>query len=197
MQESRIQRWIAFIAVLAVIGAAIFIMIRPASEKPAIGENVVETPKLNQYVNTKYGIEFSYPDGYVLTEQDIGNTAERDHHAIAIMKTEDAAKAPESGEGPTAITIDIYGNATDKLTTEQFIKNTSASNFKISVDGKIATSTVAGQSAFRYTWDGLYRGDSTVVANKTEIYMFSVTYMDSAAVIRDDFAYILSTVKFR
>ncbi|MBP9757668.1 MAG: hypothetical protein KBD06_03655 [Candidatus Pacebacteria bacterium] len=197
MQESRIQRWFAFIAVLFVIAAAVFIMIRPASEKPTIGENIVETPKLNQFVNAKYGIEFSYPEGYVLTEHDVGNTAERDHHAIVIMRAEDATNLPEAGEGPTSITIDIYGNNIDKQTVERFIHNTSASNFKLSIDEKIATTTVAGEQALSYTWDGLYRGDSTVLAHKDNIFMFSVTYMDTAAIIRDDFAYMLSTVRFQ
>ena len=109
MKDSGVKRWSALIVAVAIIVAALYIMVRPAADKPGIGENQPSAqPKT--YMNAKYGIEFSYPDMYVLAEQDIGNTAERDHHAIAIIRAEDAAHQHVNGEGPTAITIDIYGN---------------------------------------------------------------------------------------
>lgn len=190
------QRWGALIIVCAIIAGAVYIVSRPVSEKPSIGEDQHEV-QLKSYVNDKYGLQFSYPDSYVLTEQDIGNTSEHDHHAIAIVRAEDVSRVPQNGEGPTAITIDIYGNAIDKQTLEQWIRNSSASNFKLSPNHVLATSTVAGEPAYAYIWNGLYSGDTMVVSNKENILMVTVTYMDSAAVIRDDFSKLLQSVRFR
>lgn len=190
-------RLFALIAVLVVIGAAGYIMARPAAEKPVIGEGeeIVATNK--QFSNSTYGLQFTYPEGYVLAEQDVGNSAQREHHVITLIRESDAAQIPEGGEGPTAITVDIFGNGLDKLGLEQWVMNTSASNYKLSTDQVLASTTVSGKPAVRYTWDGLYRGDSVVVQSSTLIYMFSVTYMDTAAPIRDDFSKLLGSVVLR
>ena len=190
-------RIIALIAVLAVIGAAGYIMTRPGAEKPVIGEGEQVAPQTKQYDNSQYGIHFEYPEQYVITEKDIGNSAEREHHSITLIRAEDAANVPENGEGPTAITIEIFGNGIDKQSAEQWIKNTSASNHKLAVEQTLASTSVSGKPAYRYTWDGLYRGDSVVMQNGTYIYMFSVTYMDTSAPIRDDFSLLLGSVAVR
>lgn len=191
------MRIVALIAVLAVIFGAAYIMSRPNKEVPVIGETEPDTEITQHYENAQFGISFNYPDNYVLSEQDIGNQGERVHHALSLMKKSDTINIPLNGEGPTAITLDIYGNGIDKQGIEHWIRNTSASNFKLSANQVLSTSTVSGVMAYAYTWDGLYRGDSVVLSKGQNIYMFSVTYMDSAAPIRDDFAALLASIKFR
>lgn len=194
--QSNLMRPLALLIVLAVIGSGIYLMMKPGTDTAVIGENVPDGPTLSAYENATYGLRFSYPDTYVVTERDEPGSALRMHHSITLMDKTAAANIPEGGEGPTTITIDIFGNGIDKQSVDQWIKNTSISNFKLSPDQMLATTTVDGVSARSYTWDGLYRGESTVLSKGDNIYMFSVTYMDTLDHIRDDFAALLSAVKF-
>jgi hypothetical protein len=172
-------------------------MMKPGTDTAVIGENVPDGPTLSTYENATYGLRFSYPDTYVLSERDEPGSALRMHHSITLMDKTAAANIPQGGEGPTTITIDIFGNGIDKQSVDQWIKNTSKSNFKLSPDQTLSTTTIDSLSARSYTWDGLYRGESSVLSKGDNIYMFSVTYMDTLDRIRDDFAALLSTVKFQ
>ncbi len=198
MKEQSGLRVVAIIVVLAVIGAAAYIMARPVSEKPSIGEDQDPRERMMSYIGaSEYDVDFLYPDSYTLVEHDVGNQAERAHHTVSLVLNDDYARMGTDSEGPTAITIDIFGNAQDSRGLEQWIRNTSISNFKLSKDQVLSTSTVAGLDALSYTWDGLYSGDSTVVRSGSRIYMFSVTYMDTAAPIRDHYAKLVKSVRFR
>ncbi len=197
MHSEKILRPLALLAVLAVIGSAFYLMLQPAEENPSIGEHVVETVRSVQYVNETYGLTFSYPDTYVLSERDAEGNAMRAHHTIVLMDKNDAASIPANGEGPTTISIDIFGNGIDKQTVEAWIKNSSNSNFKLSIDDVLASTTLSGVPGFSYTWDGLYRGESTVVSNSDDILMFSVTYRDSTDVIREDFRSLLRSTELQ
>lgn len=192
--QSSIARVFSLTVVLIVIGSAFYLLSRPGNDTPTIGEDNATVPKMLQYESASYGLRFSYPDTYVLTEQDVGNQAEREHHAIAIINKIAAANIPQGGEGPTAITIDIYGNGIDKQTPENWIRNSSPSNFKLSPDQKLSTTTVGGAPAYSYTWDGLYRGDSVVISHASNILMFTVTYMDATDPIRTDFQQLLQSL---
>lgn len=135
------------------------------------------------YVNAAYGIAFDYTGDYDLTEREAGS-AERYHYSIAL--TQAIAAVPEGGEGPTAITVDIFQNDIERQNVEDWIRNTSASNVKLG-DGALTSVMVDGQEALSYSWDGLYRGDSVVLAHRDNIIMLSVTYLDPADKIRGDF----------
>jgi hypothetical protein len=197
MKEQNGLRVVSVIVVLAVIAAAAYIMARPGSEKPSIGEDSDPRARMMSYIGaSEYDVDFLYPDSYTLIEHDVGNQAERPHHTITLVRNEDYARMGTDGEGPTAITIDIFGNAQDALGLERWIRNTSVSNFKLSRDQTLSTSTVAGLDALSYTWDGLYTGESTVVRIDSRIFMFSVTYMNTAAPIRDHYTKLLKGVRF-
>ena len=144
------------------------------------------------YANASYGISFAYPDTYVLEEREVGN-AERYHFAITLMDRIASENIPQNGEGPTSITIDIFQNNLDKLSTEAWVKGNSNSNFKLSADGLLTSTTVAGREALHYTWDGLYRGESTVFAHKDNIVMLSVTYLSPTDTIVSNFANVLAS----
>lgn len=161
-----------------------------AAPAPEGGQNV---PEMQQYASAEYGISFSYPDTYVLTERDAPGSALRKHHIIVLMRKEDLP-LPVNGEGPPAITIDIYQNNLDQQETEQWIRNTSASNFKLG-SGDLASTTVSGLPALSYRWSGLYEGTTVALARPDWVYTFSVAYLEMGASIVQDFALIRDTVQ--
>lgn len=143
------------------------------------------------YTNTTYGISFMYPDSYRIEEREVGN-GERGHFSLALI--DKGIDVPEAGEGPTAITIDVYQNNLDKLSVEKWIRNTADSNFKLSTDEKLIGITVGGVPGFYYHWDGLYQGESTVIAHKDNIVVFSATSLSPSDQIRNDYGKILGSV---
>lgn len=148
------------------------------------------------YTNETYGISFTYPGTYVLEERDVGNS-ERWHHVITLMDREAAANIPQNGEGPTAITIDFIQNDINTLSIGDWVANDSRSNFKLSPDGELIHTTIAGKEALTYTWDGLYRGQSIVFAHKNAIVMISVTHLSLSDQIRVDFSNFLSSLRLQ
>lgn len=151
---------------------------------------------LKTYSSAAYGIEFRYPSSYELVERDLPGSAQRRHHVITLMRIADLP-VPQESEAPPAITIEMIQNDLDDLTTEGWIKASGASNFKQSIDGRLSSTTIAGQQALSYTWDGLYRGDTTAIARPAYAYAFTVTYLTPEDGIRRDLGGILQTVVFK
>jgi hypothetical protein len=187
----------------AVFGAILVILIAIGGYWLLSRENVstpsTPTPTtpagLETYSSPEYGIEFRYPSSYQLEERDAPGSAQRRHHIVTLLRKEDLPP-PQGGEGPPAITVEMFQNDLDDQTTEDWIRNSSSSNFKLSL-GQLASTTVAGQSALSYTWDGLYRGETIAIARPAYVYALSVTYRELSDPIREDFADILRTVVFR
>lgn len=180
-------RAIGILVVLAIaIGAYAFVYQSPSLDS---GQNV---SGLERYTNATYGLSFSYPAAYVLTERDAPGSELRKHHSIVLIHKENLP-LPSAGEGPPSITIDIYQNNLDKQTTETWIRNSKESNFKLG-DGTIASTTLSGLPALSYRWSGLYEGTTIVTANDTWIYALSVTYLEMGAPIVQDFVSIRDSV---
>lgn len=138
----------------------------------------------NIYANGVYGITFQYPSRYLLVEQEVATG----HYAITLIE-ETNATLPENGEGPTAITIDIYeGN--DSL-TEWLATN--ESNFGLG-DGTHASTSVSGAEALSYRWSGLYEGETTAFLHNGNVIAISVTYMSREDTIRADYYALLATL---
>lgn len=164
-----------------------------AWQRPAPQNNGQNSAALEQYLSVKYGLSFSYPTSYVLSEMDAPGSGMREHHAITLTRKEDLP-LPVDGEGPPMITVDIYQNNLDKQTTEQWIRNTSASNFKLG-EGRLASLTVSGLPALSYRWSGLYEGTTIVTAQPNWVYVFTVTYLEMGAPIVQDFVAIRDSVQ--
>lgn len=150
--------------------------------------------KNHTYTSEKYGISFSYPDDYVLSEQTMPGGGEREHHSITIIHKNNLP-VPTDGEGPPAITIDIYQNNLDKLSTESWIRNTPASNFKLSSEQRLSSLTIAGKPALSYRWSGLYEGTTIVLADDMWIYALSVTYLSPGDDIIQDFVSLRESIR--
>ncbi|MBI4121214.1 MAG: hypothetical protein HY457_03090 [Parcubacteria group bacterium] len=146
-----------------------------------------------QYTNATYGISFSYPGAYVLSELDAPGSAMRKHHVITLIH-KDNLPLPVNGEGPPAITIELYQNDLDKQTTEGWIRNTSASNFKLG-EGRLSSTTVSGLPALSFRWSGLYLGTTIALAQPKWVYVLSVTYLEIGAPIVQDFVSVRDSVR--
>jgi hypothetical protein len=181
--NNTMRYWIAgAIVVLAVVAGSL--LYRDMSKAAAPGKT---------YASAAYGISFSYPDTYTLQERDISDAPA--HHSITLVDSGDRAATPEGGEGPTAITFDVY--PADGKDTETWIESTKASNFDLSVDKEMRDAVVGGAPAVAYTWDGLYRGNSFVFAHKGNVVMASVTYMTTDDKILSDFTEVLKTIELK
>lgn len=161
--------WLGIIAVLAVGAWLLLSMASPEiPEAPVEGQPVVEA-----YSSEAYGIAFEYPAEYVLTESEQGN-GERAHYAIVLVEPQDV-EVPENGEGPTAITVNIYQNNLDDLSLMEWVTGSSFSNYKLGPMTHASTS-VDGVEAVQYSWDGLYTGETTAFLYEGNVIAVSVTY---------------------
>ncbi len=141
------------------------------------------------YSNTSEGIEFEYPKQYELTERAIDSA----HTAVTLIH-KDNLPVPQNGEGPVAITVDVY-RYLGSMGAENWVRTSSNSNFQLSPDDELAVAERDGAEVVSYKWDGLYQGESVVFAHGDSIVMFSVTYQTPTDPIRIDFANLLATVK--
>lgn len=126
------------------------------------------------YVNERYGISFTYPQNYVITEAERGD-GHRGHYVITLVKQEDAAPR-ENSEGPVAIVFDIYQNNLDRQTLRGWLEGSSYSNYKLSNDTYMMTH-VGGADAVAYRWSGLYEATTTAFIHNDNIVAASVTYI--------------------
>lgn len=186
--------WLAILlGVVLVAGWVAFFVWEPEEHSAPV--------ELKQRISSDYDISFKYPSSYFLEEKEVGN-AERGHHVFILTEDTEENKNLREGkegvprEGPLAMTIDIYQNNLDQLTTDLWIASTSDSNYKLSIDGAISTTSVGGLTAKSYRWSGLYEGKSVVIATPLFVYMFSVTSMTPEDAILQDFQQMLASVKF-
>ncbi len=123
-------------------------------------------PTTNEYSSDLYGISFSYPEGYHMTEGTVGN----DHYSIRLVKEEDAAP-PEDGEGPTGVTIDLYTHNT--LSLSEWVATSNFSNVSLG-DKSTTPTTVDGVPAVSYHWSGLFEGETTAFLQGETVLAVSV-----------------------
>mgnify|MGYP003393220201 CR=1 FL=1 len=183
--------YMVLILAILLIGG-FYILMRNGTPVAIVPET--ETAQSQSYSNPTYGIAFEYPLTYVLSERDIGGTGERLHHVITLMRKADLP-APENGEGPPSITFEMFQNNLDNLTTEGWIRGSSKSNFKLSSEGVLASTTIDSKPALSYRWSGLYEGTTIALAQANWIYAFSVTYLEPGADIVQDFVAIRDSVR--
>lgn len=183
---------ILIVLAIVIVGAGAYAFFAKKALSPT--DDQVQVPSDSEsYADTEHGISFSYPEGYVKTEQEVGN-GEREHHMIMLVRKGDEVP-PVNGEGPVAITIDIYDNSVDKLSVMDWMKGANQSNFKLG-PGTYDTRQIAGETAYSYTWSGLYEGRTTVLAHGTDIVAISVTYMDPSDDILVAFDDVVASLRF-
>ncbi len=152
------------------------------------------------YSNDIYGIAFAYPKNYKVEE----NALTGSNPGTAVVLMDKKSIIPANGEGPVAITIGMYPSslsASSSLSESDpilsWIKSSPYSNFSQSQQNAPSATTIANQSAYLYTWDGLYNGTTIVTAHNGNIIAFSVTYDGNNDLqIRQDFTDLVASVQF-
>lgn len=187
---------IGALIVAIVLALAAYLIYQSAAPRTGVntGEPTTSEDVSRPYTSARYGLSFSYPDTYQLTEFDAPGSALREHHVITLIPKKDLP-VPQGGEGPPAITIDIYQNNLDKHTTEGWIRGTSESNFKLSSEGRLASTSLDGQAALSYRWSGLYEGTTVAIAQPNWVYAFTVTYLAPGDDIVQDFVNVRNSVR--
>lgn len=180
---------LGIIVVLALLGMAAIFYAGPALAPEQI-------PPVEQlYSNGVYGISFSYPVGYLLSEEDMTGPNDPHHYVITLIREEDAVPVVAGGEGPTAITIDIYSKG-ESEDMPAWLRAHPESNFALG-DGTLADMSVGGAHASRYSWSGLYEGETTAFFHNNWTILVSVTFMSSADQMRADYEYLLDSFRLR
>lgn len=146
------------------------------------------------YTSDVYGLSFDYPESYALTE---GPSAggQPALHTVILVRKEDLP-LPQNGEGPTAITIQVFPKSLSAGTLTSWLKSAQESNFNLS-GGTYSTTTVAGVPALSYRWSGLYEGKTTVAEVGDYFYSFTATYLTPQDQILKDYDAIVSSVDLR
>ncbi len=166
------------VVLIVVAGAALYAL---KTGRISIGDKT--------YSNSTYGIAFTYPSEYELEERAVDSG-----HTSVTLIHKDNLPVPQNGEGPTAITLDVY-RYLGSMGAENWVRTSSNSNFQLSSDGALGVSELDGAEVVTYTWDGLYRGDSVVFVQGEDIVMLSATYLTPEDAIRSDFSNLLATLK--
>lgn len=152
---------------------------------------------VRHYASAEYGVSFDYPAEYELAEMPLDSAT-----GTRIMITEKKFTLPENGEGPTAITIDVFDNPTVRAVqgttkAEAWIASSAHSNWSVSDMEAPGPTRVADKLAWLYTWDGLYRGISVVTDYNDDIFLFSVTYDGEGDIEkREAFTRLMESVRF-
>lgn len=163
------------------------------SRRETVPAPVQNTDNLSQYSSDAYGISFSYPSNYVLEEKDVAPENSQKYHQIILIDKKDLPP-PVNGEGPTAITMDLYENDINKYTAEDWARNSKQSNLKLG-EGIIAHTTISELPAISFRWSGLYEGTTIVLSKPNLVYTFNVTYMEMGSQIIQDFVKIRDSIK--
>ncbi len=151
-----------------------------------------EAERLVHYTNEQFGFSFGYPDRYALEEK--GNIGDGHRARYAFVLTRKDVAVPQNGEGPTAITLDVFQNLEGQKPLT-WVQGSSFSNWKLSDDAYIMTA-VAGREAVEYRTTGLYEAMNYVFADGDAIYMLSVTWLTPQDDIIKDFARVKASFSF-
>lgn len=193
----------AVLGLLLLIGL-IVVLAKPGTDEPGQNNNggTATTTQSRSYTNTTADFSFTYPATYFVTERTI-NTAQRGHWQVILAEDTEVNRQLLGGtytgparEGPPTITFDIYQNNLDNQTVEQWIRNTSESNFKMG-PMTLASTTVATAPALEFTWSGLYEGNTVVFAHNDHIIAAAVAYLTPNDPIRTDFRNILQSIRLQ
>jgi len=173
-----------FIVVLAIIAYVVYGSL----------SKTIPSSEMATYTSGKYGFSFTYPNTYELSEKEVGNT-ERGHYSITLIPKE-SLPLPEAGEGPTAITIDVYQNDIDNLDLFEWITTTEFSNFKLS-NGTYVTTSIGKIPAARYAWSGLYEAHVVVFERPGAIVAVTGTYIAPTDKIVSDFEALVQSIEVK
>lgn len=173
-------------ALIVLLGFASVVMngLKPTSAPSA--------PTLQTY-RSAAGITFSYSSGYKLEER--SDSFEGTPIEVITLIDKNAV-IPEMSDGPEAISIIVVPNP-EALPVGRWVKEKSISNFGLSPNSVLASTTLAGRPAVAYAYSGLFDSRAVAAASGGKIYILSVGANSSSDPIVGDFQNLLKTVQFK
>jgi hypothetical protein len=154
--------------------------------------NTVAPPASLTYHSEHVGLDFNYPTTYTLTTRH-DSYAGAEIHVLTLLDA--SVQVPDMSEGPAAISI-IEIPITATTTLAQWVRENSISNFYLSPDQTLSSTTVGGVDALAYRYSGLYESDAIAVEHGGKIFIFAGAWLDANDAIRADFKNILASVTF-
>jgi hypothetical protein len=148
------------------------------------------------YTSTENGVTFWYSPLYFLEEKNTGTTRNPERTIALIEDTKENRELFSSSQsagrdGPTDIIIRIADNP-KKLTASEWARQDS--NFDDTQ--KPVKTSVGGEDAVSFFWDGLYASKTTVVVSGGRVYSFTVSWGKSTDRIITDYNALISSVVF-
>jgi hypothetical protein len=143
------------------------------------------------YSSEGAAIQFTFPTQYELSEYTELGANDEAHRIITLLA--DAA-VPENGEGPTAITIQIFSNS-ERASLVDWVMENALSNYALG-NGEMSTRKIGDIDGMQYMWNGLYQGKSIAILFDEKVYVFSVTFDGFDDPILGDFERVVQSVKF-
>ncbi len=175
--------------ILLGIGGVFLKQVQPAS--PTAFNTPAQT-NLVQYAGAA-DISFVYPKRYTLTER---KDSFEGSPIVVITLIDANTSVPDMSDGPPAISIIEVPNPSD-LSLSEWVKQKSISNFNLSPDQKLSSTTVGGEPAVSYVHSGLYESQALAAEHNKNIFLLSVGSVDASDAIYGDFHRILQTVQFK
>lgn len=185
---------VVIVALVVGAGAAVWhFVLRDVS----LGGGSSQEDKLPLYIFDDAGLSFNYPRSYVFESYPLEDETDS-WVSLMLVRAKDKQSAEENGasEGPVAITISIFTN-TENLSADEWVRTSPHSNFALSKDNSIQTTSLGGEQGVSYTHSGLYESDAVAVAHGDSIYLFEGSWAAVGDSIRTDFQNLLKTVKFK
>jgi hypothetical protein len=146
-------------------------------------------------------LEFSYrknPAGYVLVSDESFQT-ESLIEGISLFNEAEYLEMQSRefpSEYPPSIAIRAYSNDLNLSALAWAEENYLESNFTLR-RGEPVVANLSGVEGIKYTVDGLYLFDVYIFKHKKQVYLLSVAYFDTNAVIYKDFKFLLEGLRFR
>ncbi|HEV7449174.1 MAG TPA: hypothetical protein VGP13_01395 [Candidatus Paceibacterota bacterium] len=145
------------------------------------------------------GLHFDYPAGYAQALNHINEGQEDEYHQVVFVKGQQLAQTDAVWEGPPAITIAGIDVPAD-TNLEYWVMHDKRSNWSMAypayAEGDFDKTTVGGEPALSFNYEGQYTAKAVVVLHKGRMYVFAVSWVAQEDQIRQDFENIIHTVKF-
>jgi len=163
------------------------------------------SPNIEQEVNLSYeddatGMHFDYrvsPEGYILEEPSIGSNEDASLVKAVILTRiadhEEMQKDEGGREGPPTINVYIFNSESSGL-NEWLEEKRGFTNFN---NASKQSFVMGGIEGLRYTWDGLYQGETVAIQRVGKIYMVVGTYLSGIEDgRRTDFQHLINSFGF-
>lgn len=180
-------------------------------EKPGSNneQEIILNQDLKTYSSERFGVSFSYPKKYILTEAQ-GEGSE-EYYVIGLMLPERAEETQRLLEarddktglihiGNSSIDIEWPANSINVLLYPKLPKQSLEQQIRprlYPADTPVTSTTVAGASALRYVTEGLYTSDGVAVENNHWIIRFEAIRDHDGPNTTDDFAVVLDSLQLR